>query len=120
MPPAIDRIPPSFRTKRGNGASIACVVLGGWLFLWALFLPQGTVERTSTLIFGGLIALASAVAVQVPSVAWVSRLLAALLFADTIFLMRDMPGVAWHNAVVAAAIFVLSLISGRTQAKMRR
>jgi hypothetical protein len=101
--------------RRWNGAPVACAVLGAWVFIWALLLPQQSERRTPTLILGGLIAITSAVAVRVPAASWIDTLLAAVLFVDSVFLTHGVAGAAWHNAIVAVVIFVLSFVSSRVR-----
>jgi hypothetical protein len=110
----------SLKRRRWNGAPVACVVFGGWLFIWGLLLPHGSSIRTLTLVFGVLIAAASTVSIAVPIVSWVTMLLAAALLIASVIGQNGTPHMVWHNVLISAVVLVLSVLSNRGESGMVR
>ena len=94
-------------------AGLLTLVVGAWLLFSPLFITMTGAALISTMVVGGLLALAGLVELfwqnAIPS--WLSAVAAVWLFVSIfVFTMSD--AAAWNLAIASVAAFVLSVWDG--------
>ncbi len=103
---------PMADVNRVNGARIANLILGVWLFISAFLWPHSRAEMTNTWIMGVIIAVFALIAMRAPQARWVNTAAAIWTFIAVWALPHSNVGTQWNNALVAIVVFLLSLVPG--------
>ncbi|BDG04094.1 SPW repeat domain-containing protein [Anaeromyxobacter oryzae] len=107
-------------SNRVNGARVANLILGVWLFVSAFIWQHSAPERTSTWIMGVVVAVFALIAMRASQARWVNTAAAIWTFIAVWALPHSNLGTQWNNALVAIAVFLLSLVPGENEPGFRQ